>query len=457
MRLLSLTLLAALLALTAAGATIPALTPARQDYEGGWWTTRHNLKMQQIAQLGNKIDVALLGDSITHFMEDDVCWTRYFCGKPYTGVDLGFGGDRTENLLWRIQNGEIDGYYPKCFMIMIGTNNTGSRGVNDEPPCDTMLGVMAAVDYLRAKRPKAKVILCSISPRDQSPGTEYRKRNETINKELEKFCDGRNIIWCDWGNQMLDPAGRLPADMCYDALHPTAKGYAVWMRNCLPLMAMCCSTNEVCPCTLPVSRSDEAYWASIAAMRDKVAGTAGQKFDVALLGDDLLEGFYSVAPETLKEVLGSRSDINLALKGDKVQNVAWRAANGELHSYDAGCILISAGGANTADVPGEVAAGVRALLASVRGRQAGSKLVVTGVMPFGRESSDPARQWSREVNGKLSALADGTSVFFLDPAESLLEEDGTLKEEVSPDGVSLSKEGYARFGSQVKAWLDANL
>ena len=106
-----------------ATAELRSITPAPQD--GDWWSRRHADKMKLVQAGGERI--VFLGDSITHFWEGagkDV-WKKYFARGRYKALNLGFSADRTEHVLWRISNGEFDGYVAKAIVLMIGTNNAG--------------------------------------------------------------------------------------------------------------------------------------------------------------------------------------------------------------------------------------------------------------------------------------------------------------------------------------------
>ena len=102
------------------------------DPSPGWWEKRHAAKLAEIAASGGEIDLVFVGDSITHNWEGARGPGSDYGGKPlaelkkrYSVLNLGFGGDTTRNVLWRLENGELDGYRAKCVMLMIGTNNGG--------------------------------------------------------------------------------------------------------------------------------------------------------------------------------------------------------------------------------------------------------------------------------------------------------------------------------------------
>ena len=265
-----------------------------------------------------------------------------------------------------------------------------------------------------------------------------------------KLCDGKQVIWCDWGNQMLEPDGTLPVAMCStDYLHPTVKGYRVWVKNLLPLLANIIDNPNPNFCVAPVVRQDKDWWDALADRRAQAKGS----FDVVFLGDSFLNGFYSKAPDARKNIVGEGTELDLTYQGDLVQNVLWRAKYGELNGYAAGNVVICAGSANTNNAPEEVAAGVTVLVEAAKKKQKNARILVTPIMPMGREKDSPVRKWADETNDLLIRGLDGDNVYVVDPASVLLDEGGRLPEAYSEDGVELTEAGYEAWAGLIKEWI----
>ena len=210
-----------------------SVTPAMLDesWSVDWWLPRHQKKLEEKRQLvaaGTPPQVVFIGDSITEGWEKSgsAVWQRHF--SQYHALDLGFGGDRTENVLWRLQHGEIDGIAPKVAVLMIGTNNTGHRA---EDPQTTAAGIRRLLDEIRQRLPSTKVLLLAIFPRGEKPDDPQRRLNERVNEIIAGQVDGRDVVFLDIGNAFLDPDGRLSRDVMPDLLHPNDKGYAIWQRS----------------------------------------------------------------------------------------------------------------------------------------------------------------------------------------------------------------------------------
>jgi beta-glucosidase len=210
-------------------------TPLEQVWSMDWWIPRHEQKLAEIAALraaGQQPDVVFIGDSITHNWEKDGqdVWAANYA--KYHALDLGFGGDHTENVLWRLQHGELDGYRTRVVVMMIGTNNTGDRM---EDPATTAIGVHRLIDEVRRRQPDAKILLLAVFPRDEKPDSPLRRLNDRLNQTLATFADDR-VTWLDIDAALANPDGTLSRDVMPDLLHPNAKGYAIWADQMNPTL-----------------------------------------------------------------------------------------------------------------------------------------------------------------------------------------------------------------------------
>lgn len=203
------------------------------------WMDRHNSVVARVKQ-GN-VDLILVGDSITHgwggspdaIRGDAVgeLWTKYFASR--NAVNEGFGWDRTQHVLWRLDHGEIDGITPKVAIVLIGTNNVGSNKAGD-----IVLGITAIVDELQRKLDTTKVLLLGIFPRDHMPDTYNRKQVAEVNASLAATLGKRDgVTYLDIGSTFLEPDGTISHEVMADYLHPTAKGYALWVKAMEPTLA----------------------------------------------------------------------------------------------------------------------------------------------------------------------------------------------------------------------------
>jgi beta-glucosidase len=201
-----------------------ALTPAIKD------PNRHEQFLQRIKE--GEVGLLFLGDSITDAWPRAVkaSWEKF---APYKPADFGISGDRTEHVLWRITNGELEGIAPKVTVIMIGTNNIGH--FSDEKPEWAAAGVKKIVDIVHEKLPNTKVLLLGVFPRG-TPESSQRKSVEAINQIISGYADGKKTKYLDVSKSFLDENGNIPADVMPDKLHPNSKGYDIWYEAMWPVL-----------------------------------------------------------------------------------------------------------------------------------------------------------------------------------------------------------------------------
>lgn len=213
-----------------------SVTPStlNESWSVDWWLPRHEEKLAEARKLiatGRAPEVVFIGDSITQGWEKEgrEIWQRHYA--RYHALNLGFSGDRTENVLWRLQHGELDGLAPKVTVLMIGTNNTGHRAENPET---TAAGVTRLIDEIRLRLPGTKVLLLAIFPRGEKPKDSLRDINERVNRLIARAADGRHVYFLNINAALTAADGTLSKDVMPDLLHPNATGYAIWQREMQP-------------------------------------------------------------------------------------------------------------------------------------------------------------------------------------------------------------------------------
>jgi lysophospholipase L1-like esterase len=209
-----------------------AITPAPKDPA---WTKRHEAFVA-IAKKGD-IDVLFLGDALTDAWggeghEKDLKGAKVFAKEFGTlkAANFGMNADRTQNLLWRLQNGELDGLKPKVVMLLIGTNNTNGK---DNSPEEIAEGIGAVVEEIKKKSPTTKVLLLGIFPRGADPSAAtikaQREKITEVNKLIAKLDDGgKSVKYLDIGGKFLQPDGTISLEIMHNYLHLTEKGYQIW-------------------------------------------------------------------------------------------------------------------------------------------------------------------------------------------------------------------------------------
>jgi len=197
---------------------------------------------EQLVEQAKKggIDVYFVGDSITRrwgcadrqyrsLLEN---WHTNFFG--WNAADFGWGADRIENILWRLENGELDGLKPKVIVIQAGINNIGRQPADAEKIVDITLGLKTLLNLCRTKVPDATVILTAIFPRSDAPAVLPTVHQ--INLDLASLADGKKVRFVNINPKLLDENGKvLPGMLNSDGLHPTVKTYQIWADALKPI------------------------------------------------------------------------------------------------------------------------------------------------------------------------------------------------------------------------------
>jgi lysophospholipase L1-like esterase len=181
------------------------------------------------------IDVYFEGDSITRrwgatdYPELLANWRQNFLG--WNAGDFGWGADLTQNILWRLENGELDGVNPKVVVLLAGTNNVGNAASAD----DVTRGLQAIVRVIQTKAPEATIIVTGIFPRNDKMATMPVIDN--INANLSKLADGRKVRYLNINDRLASRDGKLLDGMMNaDKLHPVAKAYQIWADALKPVL-----------------------------------------------------------------------------------------------------------------------------------------------------------------------------------------------------------------------------
>jgi acetyl esterase/lipase len=220
-------------------AVVPVTKLENDSYD---WYARH----EAVLKVKDQIDpeIVMIGDSITHFWAGPPqsrhrrgprAWQELFGERRV--LNLGFGWDRTQNVLWRLDHGEFDGLHPRYVVINIGTNNfSTTANARANTPAEVAEGIRAICDRIRTKSPKSQIILMGVLPRGAKPDDPFRAKILALNELLPEVAKAPGIRLLDIGKQFLLPNGELPRRLMSDFCHPTEEGYAIWASALKPLL-----------------------------------------------------------------------------------------------------------------------------------------------------------------------------------------------------------------------------
>lgn len=447
--------------------------PQTAHWTRSWWQRRIDGMNRSIAAT-NAYDVVMIGDSITQFFEEGAgrkVWEREFVNGGLRTLNLGISGDRTEHVLWRFDHGQLDGYTAKVFTMMLGTNNTGHRGIDDEPLSDTIAGLKEVVTRILRAHPESKLVLTAIFPCWKFEG---RWRNEMINAEIRNWADGKRIFWLDINPQFVTADGTLPKELFPDALHPSEAGYEIWVKNLVPFVKAILKGETPAPVANPANpvakMPDESanppaarpelprtwfYRGRISEKRDEILD--GPKvYDLVMIGDSITH--YWEWPTHGKAVfdakLAKHAILNLGFAADVTQNLIWDLEyGGLLEGYSARNITLMIGTNNVNDPAEDVAEAIKRMVERIRKRQPGATLWLMPIFPKAATADNPYRQKNERTNAILKKWLDANkgrmpNVKWFDINARFLGADGTLSRELFGDLLHPTAKGY-------DIWADA--
>ena len=420
-----------------------AVTPVDKPNER--WVQRYK-NQAAILERGN-ITLLMIGDSITHGWETtgQPVWDSYFLHRR--AINLGIGGDRTEHVLWRLDNMQLDRIGPKVAVIMIGTNNIGQQ--NPSTAKEAADGVKAIVERLEKAYPDMKQLVLNVFPRDATPDGGKRKLVNELNSYLpELLKDKPNITLLDINTVFLTADGTLPDEVMKDKLHPGTYGYELWAKAMEPTLVQL--LGEKNPAVTPVDKMSEEWWknrhnANIERMNQGDVG-------FLMIGDSITHGWDGQKP-LLDKYFGEFKPINLGFGGDQTQHVLWRLDNLPLDKIQPKVAMIMIGTnnvGNRANTPWMIADGIRTVVERLHKAYPELKIVVLHVFPRGEKKDDWLRRRVDEVNLCLPDLLGGKpNVTLLDINNVFLKEDETLPQEIMSDFLHPGAKGYELWGEKL--------
>jgi lysophospholipase L1-like esterase len=464
---------------TVSSAANPAIVPADRLREA-WWAERHNAVLAAV-QAHPDTQLLLIGDSITNNYDKSTLpdenfqptWKQFY--EPRKALNLGFSGDTTSHVLWRLNHGEVDGLHPKAVVLLLGTNNTGYANQTAE---QTESGIDAVVSTLERKLPETRILLVGILPSAISESKTERDR--AVNEYLAA-CYGENarVTYLDIGS-IFFRSGELDAAIYYDPrlpqhgkpLHPDTNGQRMMAEAIEPTLAKLmgdasavplASMTEINTALIPVDRleMDSYDWYARHHAELKVQKTL--KPQVVMIGDSITH-FWGGAPASnplngptaWQSVVGNMPALNMGFGWDRTQNVLWRLRQGEFEGLSPRWVVLLIGTNNLtgtrnarANTPAEIVDGVAAICQEIRQRSPESRIVLMAILPRGAQPSHPLREPIAKTNQLLAQrFASDPVVTYLDIGARLLAPDGTLSADIMPDGTHPSDAGY-------QIWADA--
>ncbi len=450
----------------------PAAVPVE-----GWSKKRHAEKLEAVSK--DKFNMIMLGNSIINNFEHpefQPVWNQFYA--PRKALNLGFGGYRTENIIWNIEHGELDGQSPKVLVLQIGTNNVDEKNYSTRHTAGQLAGgIEAIVNIVRQKLPNTKIIILRCFPGcygGPNP-TSHRAILERASDIVSKLADGKHIYYCDVNHLFLNFDGSINHELMPDYLHPSPAGAKLWAQAMEPLLSelmgdKSLDTDKVANTAIipvPKLENDSYNWwerhADVLRIKDSINP------EIVLIGNSITH-FWGGQPQlkyadgkprepngpnSWKSVFGPYRTLNLGFGWDRTQNVLWRLDHGELDALHPRVVVINIGTNNTSQTSNarkntapEIVEGIRAICLRVRSKVPGAKIVLMAIFPREKDPQNPRRILINEINRQLKIFAKENNVTLVDIGPRMLAADGTFLPGMMLDFTHPTDKGY-------QVWADA--
>jgi lysophospholipase L1-like esterase len=199
----------------------------------GFYYGRHLSINKQVQASKENVELIFVGDSISEQWETtgQRVWQSFYADR--NALNLGVGGDCTQQVLWRLDNGNLEDIQPRVVVLMIGTNNLGVCSNSAE---EVIAGISAIVAMLQEKLPRVKILLLDILPRGED-ASELRAEILSVNDSLRGLHDGNKVVYLPIGRFFLTPEGTISPSIMPDFLHLSPAGYDIWAARMEPTLA----------------------------------------------------------------------------------------------------------------------------------------------------------------------------------------------------------------------------
>lgn len=455
--------------------------PAAMPVEGSA-KKRHEEKLELVAN--EKFDLIFIGNSITHNFEKpeyQPVWNQFFA--PRKALNLGTSGYRTENLIWNIQNGELEGQSPKVVILEIGTNNIDEKNYPTRHTANQLAGgIETIVKLLREKLPDTKIIVLRCFPGcygGPNP-TSHRFILERASDIVSKLADGKHIFYCDVNHVFLNLDGSLNHAMMGDWLHPTPAGAKAWAQAMEPLLSELMGDKSLDTdfpsnsAIVPVSKleNDSYDWwqrhTDVLSIKDSINP------EIVLIGNSITHFWGGEpklkyaddipripnGPKSWDSLFGNYRVLNLGFGWDRTQNVLWRLDHGELDGLHPRTVIINIGTNNTSQTPNarmnnasEIVEGIRAICTRVRSKVPGAKIILMAVFPREESPAHPRRILINEINKQLEVFGKEQKITFVNMETKMITPDGILTREIAGDFCHPTEKGYQIWADGIRSLI----
>lgn len=428
---------------------------------------RYKQQCERMAQ-GN-VDLLFVGDSITHFWENNgkKVWDEYYSKR--NAMNFGISGDRTGHVLWRINHSPMEKISPKMAVVMIGTNNIGHKSSS---PKQTVEGIQKIIDSLKTHYPQMKILLLEVFPRDGTPQGFLRGQVNEINQGLRDLYSNRkiaNVQLYGIGDLFLDSKGNLPKEIMPDALHPNEAGYRIWAQAIEPMVRE--GLGEICQ----VATADNQNRNKTSWLRERFEDQARQLkqggAEILFVGDSITHRWNKKSnrpgrteyehngEEIWQKYYAPYKAVNLGVDGDQTQHVLWRLENFDFSQVKPKLIVLLIGVNNTA-WPNfraeDTAFGIRKICLLLHQKVPEARVLLLKIFPCDIKFKDgKARQPLVDLlNEQIPFFVRDLDFVTVQEIGKIFQEaDGSIPKDIMPDRIHLSSKGYLRWARAIEPFV----
>jgi len=410
--------------LNAADSPSPSTIPTLQDD----WGNVHNQFVADAKARADKINIVFAGDSIsarwTLGAGRDIWAKRY---APLGAINLSISADDAQDLLWRLENGELAPLHPKMLILLIGANNL------TQSPEAVAYAVWANVAYIRKTLPDTRVLVQGIFERENPPSDAGR--NAKVNALLAHLDDGKMVKFLDFSSKFLKPDGTLDRTVFTDGCHPEKPaGFQIWADSIQPVIDQWMTEPPVAnvpPPPSPVGEAKDPAWGTPFKRNDFLFRhnrylIFASKFpcNLLFLGGTTMDCWGRVEDLTKKEYRQYHF-LNFAIHAARTENVLWQLTNGEIDHLQPKVVVVQEQENLDDKTPWQdVAAGMKAIADTIHQKLPDTKVLLIAAFPKGAHPTDPLRVKIASYNDALSKLADDKTTFYLDASKGFLDANG---------------------------------
>jgi lysophospholipase L1-like esterase len=406
-------------------------------------------------------------------------WNQFFA--PRKALNLGFGGYRTEHILWNIKHGELDGQTPKVLVLEIGTNNVDEKHYPTRHTAGQLAGGFEAIiKVIREKLPDTKIIVLRCFPGcyDGPNPTSHRAILERASDIVSKLADGKHIFYCDVNHVFLNLDGSINHEAMPDWLHPSTAAAKAWAQAMEPLLCELMgdksrdteipTNTAIVP--VPKLENDSYNWwerhKDVLSIKDSINP------EIVLIGNSITH-FWGGEPKlrwadgNFRDPNGPKSwdslfhnyrVLNMGFGWDRTQNVLWRLDRGELDRLHPRIVIVNIGTNNTSQTQNarmntapEIIEGIKAICLRVRSKVPDAKIVLMAIFPREQKKDHPRRLLINEINNQLEAFANEHKFTFVDIGSKMLDTDGTFIPGITSDYCHPTDKGYQIWADGIRS------